>query len=95
MSEAEKIQAAEANLRKLAARLNRGWRVLHPVRESLLEKVRAAVRQEQSKQHKTTSKSHAAREIARRKGQTLHSSKPKSATKQKSKSQSKDRSQSL
>jgi len=46
MSEEEKLKDAQAKLQKLASRLNRGWDVLHPVREKHLEKVREAVREQ-------------------------------------------------
>ena len=79
MSQADKLKSAAAKLQKLASRLNRGWAMLHPVKEKHLEKVRAVVREQWASKQKKALKQNVAKQLANRK---------------KSKSQSKDHGQS-
>jgi hypothetical protein len=95
MNDSEKIQAAEAKLQKLAARLNRGWDILHPLQDKQWEKVREAIAAKWEKKHQQAQDRSTQVKKDRSKRERQKSSKAVSSTKQKSKSQDKDRSQSL
>jgi hypothetical protein len=91
MTKAEGLRAAEAKLQKLAARLNKGWDALHPVRERHLQTVREAVRQQWEQKHGQTQG--AAAQIDRpKKHRTRSATKDsrKTASQKRSKSQSHD-----
>ena len=90
MSNAEKIQAAEAKLHKLAARLNRGWDILHPLQDKQWQKVREAIAAKWEKKQQQAQERSAQVKQDKSKRERPKSSKAGSLTRPKSKSQSKD-----
>ena len=92
MSEAEKLKTAEAKLKQLASRLNRGWDALHPVKAKQLEKVNAAIAAKWAKAENKFSKQSAVAKTEKPKRANNKSG--QSARKKKSNSKSKGHGQS-
>ena len=92
MSEAEQLKAAEAKLKQLASRLNRGWDALHPAKAKHLEKVNAAISAKWAKAENKGHKRSVGAKAEKPKRENKQSG--QSAGKKKSNSKSKDHGQS-